>query len=84
MAEDNNLLAMLTAGQINFEEMTDSLSENTNLPKAKFENIIKARKALQQQMMMEQQQMMANELAMTEAELALEQQITAEMEAGIR
>lgn len=84
MAEDNNLLAMLTAGQINFEEMTDSLSENTNLPKAKFENIIKARKALQQQMMMEQQQQMENELAMAEAELAMEQQITAEMEAGIR
>ena len=84
MAEDNNLLAMLTGGQISFEEFVDSLSENTNLPKAKFENIIKQRKAMEQQMLAAQQQQMENDLAMAEAELAMEQQVTAEMESGIR
>lgn len=84
MAEDNNLLAMLTGGQISFEEFVDSLSENTNLPKAKFENIIKQRKAMEQQVLAAQQQQMENDLAMAEAELAMEQQVTAEMESGIR
>lgn len=83
MAEDNNLLAMLSAGQINFEEFVDSLSENTNLPKAKFENIIKQRQALAQQQMMMQQQMMADEVAMMEGQLAAEKALTAEMEAGL-
>lgn len=83
MAEDNNLLAMLSAGQISFEEFVDSLSENTNLPKAKFENIIKQRKALAQQQAIVQQQMMADDLAMTEQQLAMEQALTAEMENSI-
>lgn len=83
MAEDNNLLAMLTAGHISFEEFVDALSENTNLPKAKFENVIKQRKALEQQMAMMQQQMMADDLAMMEGQLAAEKELTAEMETNI-
>ena len=83
MAEDNNLLAMLTAGHISFEEFVDALSENTNLPKAKFENVIKQRKALEQQMAMMQQQMMVDEVAMMEGQLAAEKAVTAEMEAGL-
>jgi hypothetical protein len=73
MAEDNNLLAMLSAGQINFEEFVDSLSQNTNLPKAKFENIIKQRKVLAQQQM-------ADQIANMQAQLEAEQAKTAEME----
>lgn len=61
MAEDNNLLSMMSAGQISFEEMVKSLNDSTNLPKAKFEEIIKERKQMAMQMMEQQalhQQMM--------------------------
>ena len=83
MAEDNNLLSMLSGGQISFEEFVDSLSENTNLPKAKFENIIKQRRALMEQQMAAQQEMMMQELAMKDAELAMERQLTDEMETNV-
>lgn len=83
MAEDNNLLAMMSAGQINFEEMVDALSENTNLPKAKFENIIKQRRALMEQQQVTAQQQMAEEIGMMDAQLAMEQALTAEMEKSI-
>ena len=83
MAEDNNLLAMLSSGHITFEEMVDALSENTNLPKAKFENIIEQRKAMMEQQMMMQQQQMASDLAMMAGQLEAEKALTAEMEAGI-
>lgn len=76
MAEDNNLLAMLSSGQISFEEMVEALPQNTNLPKAKFENIIKARKQLEMQQAMQQQ------MAMNNMQLAAEQAITDEMENG--
>ena len=39
---------------------------------------------MEQQMLAAQQQQMENDLAMAEAELAMEQQVTAEMESGIR
>lgn len=42
LAEDNNLLAML-GKHISFEEFVEALPENTNLPKIKFEKIIKNR-----------------------------------------
>lgn len=59
MAEDNNLLSMLSAGQITFEEMVEALPDNTNLPKAKFEEILKKRQELQQLQMQAQAQAMA-------------------------
>lgn len=59
MAEDNNLLSMLSAGQITFEEMVEALPDNTNLPKAKFEEILKKRQELEQMQIQAQAQAMA-------------------------
>lgn len=43
MAEDNNLLNMLSTDKITFDEFVNALSASSNLPKAKLEEIIKER-----------------------------------------
>ncbi len=59
MAEDNNLLSMLGT-HITFEEFVEALPENTNLPKAKFEEIISNRK------INEQSQILGQEMAIND------------------
>lgn len=46
MAEDSNLLTMLSNQQITFEEFVNALSPNTNLPKSKLEEMLKLREEL--------------------------------------
>lgn len=52
MAEDSNLLTMLSNQQISFDEFVKALSPNTNLPKSKLEEMLKLR-AEQQPMLPE-------------------------------
>lgn len=62
MAEDNNLLSMLGT-HITFEEFVEALPANTNLPKAKLEDIVNKRMAEQQVQQLMQEKLLAQQMA---------------------
>ena len=65
-AQEMSLLGLLSEGQINLEEFTEALSEESSMPKPKLENIIKKRKEARKQITAMQQEMNAMESAINQ------------------
>lgn len=76
-AEQQKIEELLASGQITFEEYVDIIPDNSYVPKAKLEIILKKRQALQEQQMqqqMQQQMMMQQQTADEDEAAAIEQE----------